>query len=267
MVAVACGLGPLVATSLANAATGGSLAVTAPKTVYPAGVPNSREPSGESPPGPNALAGYHLTYQQEFAGKALPSGWGKFDGQPSGDPTAQFARNHVRIGGGIVRLIAYRDPAYKGAWATGGMCQCGVGHTYGAYFVRSRITGPGPDDSEMLWPVAHTWPPEVDFNESGYPTTKTSWTVHYGHGHAIVQTTHNFDMTKWHTWGVIWRARSLNFLVDGRSWGTMTTVSRVPHQAMTLDIQQQTWCGTSFSACPHSQVSLQVDWVAEYRAN
>jgi beta-glucanase (GH16 family) len=168
----------------------------------------------------------------------------------------------------MVRLVAYRDPAFHNAWVTGGMCQCspGSGHTYGAYFVRSRVTGPGPDENELLWPVAPVWPPEVDLNEMGGPATSTSWTVHYGTGYAQIQGTRSFNMLRWHTWGVIWTPRSLTFTIDGHPWGRITNVGQIPHQAMTLDIQQETYCGHAVvNACPTHPVALQVDWVAEYR--
>jgi hypothetical protein len=268
----------VLATLLAPAVVGSSISSAASSTghvviknrpgprIYPVGIPNRYEPSGLAPPGPKAFPGYVLTYQQDFTGAALPSGWGKFNGVPSGDPGSMFAPNHVLLGGGMVRLVAFKDRANGGDWATGGMCQCAVGRVYGAYFVRSRVTGPGPNENELLWPVAHVWPPEVDFNEMGLPTTATSATVHYGTGCCFWQNTHSFLMTRWHTWGVVWTATALIFTIDGRAWSVLRTPGMIPHRAMTLDIQQQTWCNsTKVSACPTHQTALQIDWVAEYR--
>ena len=236
------------------------------RVVFPFGVPDRREPSGLAPPGARAMRGYVMSYRQDFGAKTLPAEWGKFNGVPSGDAGSQWAPSHVQIGGGIIRLQTYRDPKFGNNWVSGGMCQCRKGRLYGAFFVRSRVTGPGPDEADLLWPVAPVWPPEVDFNESAYATNSTSWTVHYGSGNAFTQGTHGFNLMRWHTWGVIWTPRSLTFTMDGRSWGRITNYGEIPHQPMTLDIDQQTRCNVpaSWAACPTHPATLQIDWVAEY---
>lgn len=228
---------------------------------YPVGVRDAHEPSGIAPPTATALRGYRHTYTQDFAGHVLPKGWGTFDGVPQGDDQSHWLPSHVVVSGGLVRLIASKDAA--GTWITGGVSQFSVGRAYGAYFIRSRVTGPGPDQNEMLWPVAPVWPPEVDFNEMGYSPKSTSWTVHYGHGSAFVQTTRSFNMERWHTWGLIWTPKKMTFIIDGHSWGSLTDVQQIPHQKMMLDVQQQVWCHPRL-ACPTRSSALEVDWVAEY---
>lgn len=224
---------------------------------------DEREPSGLAPPPANALRGYRLTYKTDFGGRSLPTGWGTFDGLPQGDNQSRWLPSHVVVSGGVVRLIASRDAALGGKWVTGGISQYSVHRTYGAYFIRSRVTGPGPDQNEMLWPAAPVWPPEVDINEMGNSTSSTSWTVHYGRGSAFVQTTRRFNMERWHTWGVIWTPHSMIFTIDGRSWGTLTSWAAIPHQQMMLDVQQQVWCQPRL-ACPTRASAIEVDWVAEY---
>jgi Glycosyl hydrolases family 16 len=228
---------------------------------FPVGVRAAHEPSGIAPPSATALAGYRRTYTQDFAGHALPKGWGTFDGVPEGDNQSHWLPSHVVVSSGLVRLIASKDAS--GQWVTGGVSQFSVGRAYGAYFIRSRVTGPGPDQNEMLWPVAPVWPPEVDFNEMGYSTKSTSWTVHYGHGSAFTQTTRSFNMERWHTWGLIWTPKKMTFIIDGHSWGTLTNFAQIPHQKMMLDVQQQVWCHPRL-ACPTRASALEVDWVAEY---
>jgi beta-glucanase (GH16 family) len=74
-------------------------------------------------------------------------------------------------------------------------------------------------------------------------------------------------MTQWHTWGVVWTPTSITYTVDGHAWNSFTNASEVPDVPMTLDLQQQTWCGaTPAWACPSTPQSMQVDWVAEYTA-
>lgn len=196
----------------------------------------------------------------------MPKNWGKFAGQPAGNKTSYWAPSHVVVGGGMVRLLTYRDPRFKGKWVSGGICDCKLKAKYGAFFVRSRVTGPGPDEDELLWPVANVWPPEVDFNESAYSAHSTSWTVHFGTGSAFVQKSHTFNLERWHTWGVIWTASSLTFTIDGVPWGVITNRAEVPQQPMTLDIDQEARCvpGLSWAACPTHRASLQINWVAEF---
>ncbi|MFI5036185.1 MAG: family 16 glycosylhydrolase [Acidimicrobiales bacterium] len=239
---------------------------TAAATTYPVGVPDSSEPSGMAPPTAGALANYGQSYVNDFTGSSLSSDWNVYTGNPGSDPGAQFGRAHVVVSGGMLQLNTWQDPAYGGEWVTGGLCQCGHAQTYGAYFVRARVTGDGPTAVMLLWPAASVWPPEIDFNETAGHINNESATVHYGSNNSQIQRTTSVDLTQWHTWGVVWTATSVIYTVDGKVWGTVSTASAIPNQAMTLDLQQQTWCSSHW-ACPSAPQSLQVDWVAEYTAN
>ena len=116
----------------------------------------------------------------DFTGSTLPSAWGTYEGQPGGDPGAQFDQAHVTVGGGVLQINTSQDPAFNNEWVTGGTCLCNItGQTYGAYFVRSRMTGAGPTGVELLWPDANVWPPEIDFNETNGSSSATTATVHY----------------------------------------------------------------------------------------
>ncbi len=232
---------------------------------YPVGDPSSTEPSGEAPPDPDALPGYQQSYVTDFTGSSLPSGWGPFSGTPGSDPGTSWDPSHVVVSGGMLQLNAYQDPSYNNEWVTGGVCQCEVAQTYGAYFVRSKLTGAGPTQVELLWPTVG-WPPEIDFDETYGATDGSMATLHYDSNNDQIQQTVSIDMTQWHTWGVIWTPTSVTYTVDGNVWGSVTVASDIPSQPMTLDIQQQTWCSSSF-ACPTSDESTDVDWVAEYTAD
>jgi hypothetical protein len=232
---------------------------------YPAGIPDRTEPSGRAPPDAAALPGYVRTYVNDFDAAGLPAGWQAFTGVPGGDLKGQFASSHVVVGGGLLTLNTTRDPAYNNEWVTGGVCQCGHVQRYGAYFVRSRVTGPGPNEIQLLWPASNTWPPEIDFSETGRLTVRTTATVHYTSADRLDQATITIDMTRWHTWGVVWTPRSIKYVVDGRVWATVTRTLEVPSQPMTLHLQQQTSCAAGYNyACPQRSQSMMVDWVAEY---
>ena len=220
-----------------------------------------------APPMANAMTGYSLAYSNDFTGSSLSSGWNAYSGKPGGDDGAQWGTAHVTEGGGMMSLNAWQDPAYNNEWVTGGVSQATT-RTYGAYYVRSRVTGAGPTNVELLFP-ASGWPPEIDFNETSGVSTATSATTIWadsGSNKSQVQFNVKIDMTLWHTWGVVWTPSSVTYTVDGQVWGTVNNASEVPQQPMRLDLQQQTWCSSNF-ACPTAPASMQVDWVAEFGAN
>ncbi|MFI5036198.1 MAG: glycoside hydrolase family 16 protein [Acidimicrobiales bacterium] len=230
---------------------------------FPMGVPLAAEPSGLAPPGASALPGYRLRYVTDFPGRRVPSGWDVFTGVPGGDPGGQFGRDHVVVSGGLLHLNAWRDPRYSGRWVTGGLCHCGMAWTYGAFFVRSRITGGGANEVQLLWPANNQWPPEIDFNESGGSVTSTSSSLHFGSSTALVKHTVRLDMEAWHTWGVVWSPTAVTYVVDGQVWARVTAASQIPRIPLRLDLEQRTLC-TIGQQCPRAPVSMLVDWVSLY---
>jgi len=243
----------------------GSLNKPAPWTLvkYPVGVTNALEPSGVAPPTSSGIAGFTINYVNDFNGKVIPPGWNVFTGVPSGDPGAHFARAHTVVGGGLLSLNTWRDPAFNNSWVTGGICQCGHSQIYGAYLVRSRVTGSGPNEVELLWPTSNIWPPEIDFNETGGALGQTSATVHFGPTNNIDQSHLSIDMTKWHTFGVVWTRDLITYFVDGHPWGQTQNTGESPTVPMTLDLEQRTSCSVH-AQCPQQPVSMLVDWVVDY---
>ena len=243
---------------------------TGPSTTYGTGTADSSQPSGMDPPGANALAGYTQTYVTDFPGTSLPAGWYTYSGTPGGDPGARWASSHDVVGGGMLQLETYQDPAYNNQWVSGGLKMSGISQIHGAYFVRSRAvgTGPGPDDVALLWPANNSWPPEVDFNETLGSDTSSTATLHYGSTNNMDYRTASIDMTQWHTWGVIWTSTSITYTVDGVVWGSTAVASEIPNTPMTLDLQQQTMCGAGVNwGCPTTPQSMDVNWVTEYAPN
>jgi hypothetical protein len=228
----------------------------------------SKEPSGVLPLEPYTFAGWVRVYCTDFPGHKLPKGWEKFSGVPKGDPVSRWAPSHVTVRDGMLVLRTWRDPRYGRKWTSGGVCQCGRPALYGAFYVRSRLTGGGASGVELLWPKNNVWPPEVDFFESWQQGNRNTYTDHFSVADHITQGWLNANLMKWHTWGVIWRPHEIQFVVDwGTSswtiWGTIRSTSAVPQVPMTLDIDQQTWCSI-LPACPTQASSLLVDWVAEF---
>jgi hypothetical protein len=235
------------------------------QNLFPVGVVNASEPSGVAPPLANAMPGYQLSYVNDFNQPGLPHGWSVFSGHPGGLPTAHFSGKHVVTSQGMLQLLTYRDPDFANQWTTGGLCQCQFPVKYGAFFVRSRVTGLGANSVELLWPWNNAaWPPEVDFNENLNHLNLTTSTTHFGAANSEDFDILRINMRKWHTWGVIWTPQYLLFVVDGHPWHELSIDSEVPAIPLTLDFEQRALCPSS-TECPTQPSALQIDWVAVYQ--
>jgi len=103
---------------------------------YPVGIPSSTEPSGEAPPGAQALPAIdRLTCRISKVQRCR--GWFIYAGIPSPGATSAFRTWSFAAADGT---HDYRDPNWGDRWVTEGSASVGV-PVYGAYFVRSRITG------------------------------------------------------------------------------------------------------------------------------
>jgi hypothetical protein len=270
-IVVAAGLLPLTVAAASQAsaavhahrATHTSASNPNAPTPYPRGRYDRNEPSHRAPPGPNALKGYKRVYVNDFKIWLSSSQWFLFRGVPSGDPAGLFEPSHVTVGGGLLKISTYRDKNYNDDWVSGGAGLWSVHPTYGAFFVRSRETGAGPDDVQLLWPSNNQWPPEIDFDEMGVASNSTTWTVHFDDASDQVQGTKTINILKWHTWGVIWTPTAITFVVDGHAYGQVTAPWEIPDLSMELDLQMQSWCGIE-PECPTKKTSMLVDWVAVY---
>lgn len=231
-------------------------------TAFSVGIPDSSEPSGQAPPTTSDIAGYQLSNVTSFSGDSVPTGWTVFSGPAAGDPGSSWATSHVVVSDDLLQLITSQEPGST-QWVSGGVCQCNVSHTYGAFFVRSRLTGNGPTQVEMLWPTSDAWPPELDFSETYGKTYAAQATLHYSSANLQIHNNIDIDMTQWHTWGVIWSPTEIIYTVDGSVWGTIKNPSVIPDVPMSLHIQTQTWCSSGM-ACPTTTQSTEVNWVAEY---
>ena len=230
---------------------------------YSAGVVNASKTSGLGPLSATSIPGYVQSYVTEFTGSSLPPGWHTFSGKPGGDPTGQFSPAHVTVSNGLLQLNAWKDPQFHNMWVTGGLCLCGKPQTYGAFFIRSRQTGSGPNEVELLWPEDNSWPPEIDFNETGGRSFETSATVHWAIANHQIQYLIAADLTTWHTWGVIWTPKEIDYTLDGHVWATDTVSATIPGLPMSIDIEQRTVCDPT-TQCPVRPTSLLVEWVEAF---
>jgi beta-glucanase (GH16 family) len=218
---------------------------------------------------------WHRVFADEFRHGLSRARWGRYSGQPAGDPGGWWDPSHVVVRRGILNLETYRDPRFGGRWVSGGVSSArALKQRYGKYLVRFRVDrGKGIAAVLLLFPSADHWPPEIDFAESGGITsarTSMAATLHYGSrpdDHQIQRIVHG-DFTRWHTIGVEWTPRRLAYTLDGRRWAVLRS-AHVPDEPMELDLQAQAGtCGDRYAPCPDAstprRVTLQVDRVIAY---
>ena len=203
----------------------------------------------------------------------LGSSWGRYSGEPGGDPGGWWAPSHVVVTHGVLNLETYRDSRFGGRWVSGGVSSApALTQTYGKYEVRLRVDrGMGVAFVALLWPSNGSWPPEIDFAENGGESSSRdaiAATLHYGRDNLQIQRSLKVDLTHWHVLGVEWLPGKLVYTVDGHTWATVRG-GAVPSQHMEMDLQTQAGtCGQSDAPCPNTQtpgyVGAQIQWVKAY---
>lgn len=216
---------------------------------------------------------WRLSFYDDFRHGLSASRWGRYSGQPGGDPGGWWAQSHVTVEHGILDLETYRDSRFGGRWVSGGVSSApALKQTYGKYEVRLRIgRGKGVAAVVLLWPVGDHWPPEIDFAENGGETNARDHiaaTLHYGPRDDQIQHSVRRDFSRWHTVGVEWTPGRLVYTLDGRRWATVHSPA-VPAEPMELDLQTQAGtCREASAPCPDAttpaRVSVEIDWVAAY---
>jgi hypothetical protein len=229
--------------------------------------------------GPRRAAGptrarraWHRVFTEDFGHGLRPRRWGRYSGQPQGDPGGWWDPSHAVVRHGVLNLETYRDPRFGGRWVSGGVSSApALKQRYGRYAVRFRADGgKGVAVVLLLIASANHWPPEIDFAENGGETQgrpTMAATLHYGrrpHTHQTQRILRG-DFRRWHTMGVRWTPRRLTYTVDGRAWARVRGAG-VPHERMELDLQAQAGtCGDRYAPCPDASTppltTLQVDRV------
>lgn len=219
------------------------------------------DPSGTVPAPRGDLPGWHQVLVQDFNRASDLSGWGRYSGQPGGNPAGWWQRDHVGVRDGALVLCGYPDGA---RFVTGGAMLLHHSQSYGRYDLRFRMpAATGVKYVLLLWPTDGNWPQsgEVDFAEDGGgDRSRTTATVHYGADDQIIARHLDGDFTRWHTLGVEWTPGHLRYLLDGRPWGEVSG-PQVPTGSMELAVQTEAVARQGLPA----RVDLQVDWVAVYQ--
>ena len=252
------------ATALAAAVVGGAFSLAATSC----GEDSSADATAARPAGT-----WKRVFVDHFDHGLDESRWGRYEGQPGGDPGGWWEPSHVVVRNGRMELLTYRDPRYGNRWVSGGVSSAhGLKQRYGKYLVRFRMdAGKGVSGILLLFPSGDHWPPEIDFAEDGGDDDRResmSATLHYGEDNHQIQRTVRADFTRWHTMGVEWTPGKLVYTIDGRRWATVRS-RHVPAERMELDVQTQAGtCGERWAPCPDEstprRVDMQVEWVKAY---
>ena len=216
---------------------------------------------------------WRVVFFDNFRHGLRSSLWGRYSGEPGGDPGGLWSPSHVVVRHGVLDLETYRDPRFGWRWVSGGVSSApALTQIYGKYEVRLRVDrGEGVAFVALLWPSDGGWPPEIDFAENGGESGARdgiSATLHYGSHDSQIQRMLGVDLTRWHVVGVEWVPGKLVYTIDGRAWATVRS-DAVPDQRMEMDFQTQAGtCGDSSAPCPNGQtpayVDAQIQWVRAY---
>jgi beta-glucanase (GH16 family) len=150
--------------------------------------------------------------------------------------------SHTYVRDGILNL-AVHDGLGGGVTMGGGKMR-----THGRWTVRFRMTrGFGSRFVFLLWPNTGVRP-EIDFAESrngdGARHILTA-SLHHGptkaDANGVDRVCTRTDSTQWHTARVVWHHHVIRYVLDGRTWATMT--DRIPQVPMHLAIQTTAYDG------------------------
>lgn len=247
----------------------------APQSQGPSSQPPDLDSSDPDPSGVmmpvGSLPGWKQVFTDDFDRTSLGPKWDAYTGQPDGDPGGYFDPSRIRVGGGVLTIGAWPDPARGGIYVTGGVSNRNtVAETYGRYDIRFRMDqGQGVAYALLLWPANNDYPPEIDIAEDNGRDRRTMYANVHPAGGNPIQSMIGGDFSQWHTAGVQWTPGAVVFTLDGQPWSSVTG-GNVPTEPMALALQTQAWyCGHTWEACPNSstppRVNLLVDWVVGYQ--
>jgi beta-glucanase (GH16 family) len=182
---------------------------------------------------PSAKAGWRITFQDEFDGKALDlSRWNPSDpwGHERNHELQAYITNAFEVKDGTLRICAEKKEAYysgkQRAYTSGMMTTYKkFDQEYGRFEIRCRVpNGKGMWPAFWLLPEPLGWPPEIDVLETlGHEPSK----VHMTHHFQIEQDgkrQHKSDGGSWsgpdfstgfHEFAVEWSPERIVWFVDG----------------------------------------------------
>jgi hypothetical protein len=195
--------------------------------------------------------------------------WSIYQGVPTCCKDSIWAKSHVIVRNGALRIRTYRDPAYGNKWVSGGVSMARIlNQTYGRWVVRFRMRrGAGVGMDVALRPkgggTVVDWIEES--SDHGALRNIETATLHYGGTRIHAHVDANF--TLWHTMTLSWIPGRITVKINGKIWADYT--SHVPSAPMHLTMQTNTGTNGFSGIMPNSStpalVPLQIDYVSVYR--
>jgi beta-glucanase (GH16 family) len=213
------------------------------------------------PTAPVRAAGitWKLSFTDEFNGSSInQASWAVYGKNGPKGSHCWWDKN-ITVSGGMATLKVLPGSLCDG-YSAAGMCACPVAtQTYGKFTVRMKATEGNSKITFLLWANAN-WPPEIDFAEfpdsgDGELRQHYTQTLHYSDSNKQIHSSHDADMTVWHTVGLEWSPGLINYTLDGVVTDTIT--SHVPSEKMWMALQTD---GSSDSYAAYTYI----DWVKVY---
>lgn len=230
------------------------------------------------PDAPKSMPGWTADFIDNFAGPLNTDVWGRYDGGPPPVGThSTYRRDNAvtdqtqQTGDGVLQLTTKKT---DGAWSSAGLSSGrGFSAAQGKWTVKAKFDRAyGVGYAFLLYPKGGGWPPEVDMIEGTMGGADIMSTFHYGTAAQNLQQQmwqHKVDMTKWHTYGVVFSGDVITYTLDGVEWGAITNPQspRMPMwiglQAGVKDCAKST--GECLSEATPDSAGITVDWVAHYQ--
>ena len=252
---------------LGSAQAAGRAASTPGSTPYPVGVVDLYEPSGLAPPGPSdARRATRRSTSTTSPGRSTSRcGPGSAASRRATlRPVRARTTSGTRDGDARASGRGATRRATTSGRPAGSACAACTPPTARSSCARARRP-PVPTTSSCSGRSTTRGRPSSTSTRPGTSPIASTWTDHYRSPTTKVQEQRRRSTSReWHTWGVVWTPTSVTFVVDGHAWGPRSPRRRrSPTSPMTLDLQQQTWCGI-LPECPRHRSQLLVDWVAVY---
>lgn len=232
--------------------------------------------------------GWQLLWADGFNGGALdPIKWStNYPWGPTLNHEAYMSPDHVTVDNGVLNLTATRGiPAGAPSTTVDGTNTFNLRYTSGAVntsgklnftygYVEARLKMPPTLGVwPAFWMLQHGWPPEIDVEETPFPTLASmshyNATYHYGvwqnpHYYGSGSLATGADLTAgFHNYGVDWEPDHMTFYFDEHPVYSVTDAAAVAQSAnmyLILNLAVGGWPGEP-PATANFPATLQADWV------
>jgi hypothetical protein len=217
-------------------------------------------------PGPYAgkVDVYPPTYFDTSRNTARPAAqWGQYDAARVVSVSEGVLRKRLHTEG-VRPKVAALVPRLPGVPLNGPWTY----QTYGRYSVRARVTNPMPGYkfAWLLWPLSNNSAVdgEIDYPERNFDSLAyVNAFVHHApstpalnqHGSGSILC----DLTKWHTFTLLWEPGIVRVLLDGLT--VWYDTDRIPASPMRWVLQTETAI-TATPPAPDVQGDVEIDWLA-----